>query len=220
MSPQQRRYAPAGAMLHIFARGIRKYPIFGSESDRKLYLAMLAEVVEAFGWRLLAYCLMGNHVHLLVQTPRPNLSAGMQRLHGDYARQFNQLHGYCGHLFESRFGAGLAQDPSRVRDWGTYIALNPPLAGLVQDPRDWRWCSLPAALGQVEAPRWLDLDTFYSHFSDNGSDPCARFAALFEARLLLDRAGLSPIVPPTKKLAKLLEEERLLLEFARATARP
>ena len=66
---------------------------------------LLEQVVVRHGWRCLAYCLMKNHVHLLVETPEPNLAAGMRRLHGLHAQRFNKRHGHVGHVFQGRYGA-------------------------------------------------------------------------------------------------------------------
>jgi REP element-mobilizing transposase RayT len=94
-----------GGIYHVFARGVVKQPIFRDDLDRRAYLHLLGTAVERFGWRCLGYCLMGNHIHLVIETPRPNLSAGMQWLHGTYADEFNKRHDRSGCLFQGRFGA-------------------------------------------------------------------------------------------------------------------
>src|SRR5215475_14313149 len=77
---------------HVYARGNRRAAVFVDDADRRRYLSLLARVVERTRWRLLAYCLMGNHLHLLVETRVPNLGTGMQWLYGRYAQTFNQRH--------------------------------------------------------------------------------------------------------------------------------
>src|SRR5690242_13743227 len=95
----------ANGVYHVFARGNSRAPIYLDDDDRRIYLWMLARVVLRQGWRCLAYCLMTNHVHLLLETPEPNLSHGMQQLHGGYALSFNARHGRIGHVFQGRYGA-------------------------------------------------------------------------------------------------------------------
>lgn len=89
----------------MFARGNRKQAIFRDDRDRRDYLGLLALEIRRTRWRCLSYCLMGNHVHLLVETPEANLAVGMQRLQGDYARTFNQRYKTVGHLFQGRYGS-------------------------------------------------------------------------------------------------------------------
>src|SRR5919201_629326 len=76
---------------------------YGSSGDYELFGNIIDKVVERFGWRCHTYCLMPNHYHLLVETPGPNLSAGMQQLNGIYGQWYNQLYGFSAHVFERRF---------------------------------------------------------------------------------------------------------------------
>jgi putative transposase len=157
---------------HVYARGNDQQLIYRDVVDRQTYLAMLGRVVGLTGWRCLAYCLMDNHVHLLVETPRANLGAGMQEIHGRYARRFNDRHRRSGHLFQGRFGAArVTCDPQL---WATirYIALNPVVAGLCGQPAQWRWSSAGGA------PRWLDSDRLFEYLGAAGGDPAARYADL------------------------------------------
>jgi REP element-mobilizing transposase RayT len=91
----------------VTVRGSGRGLIYRDPSDKERFLEVLGECVERRRWRLLAYCLMRNHFHLLVQTPEPNLAAGMQQLNGVYAQWFNRQHARVGHLFQGRYGAKL-----------------------------------------------------------------------------------------------------------------
>src|SRR5262245_6576248 len=99
-----------------------------------MYLARLAKAVDRFGWRQLAYCLMNNHVHLLLETPSANLSEGMRSLHSGYAQGFNLRHGRVGHVFQGRYGAVLMARDAQVCAAAAYIARNPVEAGLCRTP--------------------------------------------------------------------------------------
>src|SRR5215210_4137262 len=94
------RTESAGAIHHVYARGVNKEAIVRDDRDRRMYLEMLGLVVGQFAWQCLAYCLMGNHMHLLVETAEPNLGDGMRELHGKYARALNDRHRRNGHLFQ------------------------------------------------------------------------------------------------------------------------
>jgi len=98
-------------------------------------------VVRRCRWRVHAYCLMTNHFHLLIETPKPNLSSGMQRLKSDYAAYFNDRHSFVGHLFQQRFGSRLIETERHLEKALRYIAFNPVVAGLCKRPSDWRWSS-------------------------------------------------------------------------------
>jgi putative transposase len=103
--PRKPREDVAGAIQHVYARGNNQRRIFLDDLDRRRYLTLLAHVVRAKRWLCLAYCLMNNHVHLLIETPEANLGAGMQLLHGMYGQTHHRRHGTTGHVFQGRFGA-------------------------------------------------------------------------------------------------------------------
>jgi putative transposase len=144
-------------MHHVYARGNDKRSLYVDEFDRLTYLDLLGRVVRAMEWRCLAYCLMDNHVHLLLETTLPNLGAGMQRLHGRYAQTHNARHRRSGHVFQGRFGAKRIQSDAQLWTTVEYIARNPVDARLCADPAEWPWSSHAAALGRRPAPDWLDV---------------------------------------------------------------
>ena len=87
-----------GAFYHITSRGNARAPIFLGDTDREEWLQIVGQVSERFHWRVYAYCQMGNHFHLLVQTSKPNLSRCMRHLNGVYTHRCNRCHGRGGHL--------------------------------------------------------------------------------------------------------------------------
>ena len=124
---------------HVYARGVEKRVIFLDDDDRRLYLALLRGVVDSFDWACHAYCLMTNHVHLLIQTFEPNLGRGMHALHGLYARLFNERYERVGHLFQNRFGSRQVHDEVQLARVAAYIFENPVAAGLCATPDEWAW---------------------------------------------------------------------------------
>jgi REP element-mobilizing transposase RayT len=166
-----------GAIHHVWARGNRKQPIFLGNGDFRLYLALLAGIVVSKKWRVLAYCLMPNHVHLLIETPAGGLAAGMQQLHGMYGRLFNDRHGFAGHLFQGRYGSKLVRDDLQMRVVTRYIALNPVEAELADRPAAWPWSSYPATTDGT-APRWLDTERLLGYLGIWSTDALAAYRRL------------------------------------------
>ena len=176
--PRHARQEFEAGVHHVYARGVEKRLVFLDDRDRKLYLKLLEAEVIRQRWRCLSYCLMPNHVHLLIETREPNLGTGMRRLHGAYARAFNRRHNRWGHLFGERYGSTRIEDDAQM--WMTvgYIARNPVEAKLVESPERWRWGShaaLTAANGAAPLP-WLDRDRLYWFIGAFGGDPAQRYA--------------------------------------------
>ena len=166
-----------GCLHHVFARGAARQEVFLDSLDRRRYLALLARESRRFGWRCLTYCLMGNHMHLLLETPVPELSCGMHRLHGAYAQGFNRRHKRSGHVFERRFNAvGVESD---MQLWATvsYIVQNPVAAGLCGTPEAWPWSSHAAVLTQTPLP-WLDQQRLLAYFAVDGGNARRRYVEL------------------------------------------
>jgi putative transposase len=157
---------------HLYARGNRKQLIFLDERDRFVYLKILGIVVADYGWRCLAYCLMTNHVHLLIETPEANLGAGVQQAHGSYARVFNDRHQRSGHLFQGRYGTTVIRTDEQLCAAVRYVALNPVTAGLCSAPEQWIWGSC------CRRPPWLDHARLLEYLGAGGGDPRRRYAEL------------------------------------------
>jgi putative transposase len=172
--PRKPREDEPGAVHHVSARGNRRQAIYLDDRDRKLYLSLLGQVIARQRWRCLAYCLMDNHVHLLVETPDGGLGVGMQRLHGLYAHTFNKRHKRSGHLFQGRFGATRVKTDEQLLHTARYIAMNPVEAGMCAAPRDWPWSSHAAVVGG-SAPAWLDAGRLLGYFGAWGGEPRARY---------------------------------------------
>ena len=147
------------ACYHVTARGDRRCTIFRTDSDRLTWLALLAETCLRFDFIVLAYCLMGNHYHLVIQTRQGKLSRGMRYLNGNYSQYFNRQHGLVGHVFQGRYHAVLCQANDYLATLARYTVLNPVRAGLVSHPGHWIWSSYAAMVGTIDAPAWLDRES-------------------------------------------------------------
>lgn len=145
----------AGATYHVMARGVNRQTIFVDHEDYEAYTALLASVVVRQGWHLLCYCLMPNHVHLLIETPETNLGQGMHRIQGLYATYFNKRYSRDGHLYRNRFKSPLVQSDEAFVRLAGYIPVNPVTAGLRVRAQDWPWGSHHLLSGPDGGPPWL-----------------------------------------------------------------
>jgi|SRR5687768_9225932 len=153
-----------GALYHVTSRGNELKAIFRDDGDRHLFLNILAQVTERFHWICHAYCLMGNHYHLVIETLDGNLSKGMRQLNGVYTQAYNRRHHRVGHLFQGRFKAILVQKESYYLEVCRYVVLNPVRAKTVKHPREWAWSSYRATGGAGQVARCLTVDELLSHF--------------------------------------------------------
>lgn len=144
-----------GAVYHVTNRGNGQEMIYRQEADWKAFLGIMSDVVSEFGWRIYTYCLMGNHYHLLLETPQPNLSQGMKQLDQRYTTRYNQQYERSGHVFQGRYWSGLVLNDNYLIDAASYLLLNPVRAQLVRSPEEWRWSSCAAMAGLAASPPWL-----------------------------------------------------------------
>jgi REP element-mobilizing transposase RayT len=154
----------AGALYHVTSRGDRRLAIYRDDYDRKVWLEILERACKRFNFVIHAYCQMGNHYHMLVETPDGNLSQGMRLLNGHYTQHFNRRYRAVGHLFQGRYKAILVQKESYLLELTRYVVLNPLRAGVVQSLEDWPWSSHRYLMGEGGAPDWLDTEWLLGRF--------------------------------------------------------
>ncbi|MDP6546911.1 MAG: transposase [Phycisphaerae bacterium] len=183
----------AGALYHVMSRGNEKRPIVRDDIDRNKRLDWLRRTVELYGWRLHAFALMTNHEHLFVETPEPNLSAGMQYLGGSYTSYFNWRYKRSGHLFQGRFKAHLVQTEGYFREVSRYIHLNPVRAGMAARPQDYLWSSYPGYAQARRTVAWVCYDRVLTEFGANPRDARRAYGRFV-------RAGVND--PPPSPFAK------------------
>lgn len=178
------------------ARGVEQRVIFDDDRDRQHFIQRLEEGVEEYGVRLYLFCLMSNHFHLLVETPRGNLSSFMHKVQTAHTVYYNLRHQRRGHLLQGRFTAKLVEGDEYLGKLSRYIHLNPvyvgrnqakPLTERIQILRDYRWSSYPGYAGLapsrafvVEAPlleqmsgkKEIDRRKSYRSFVETGVAKC------------------------------------------------
>lgn len=176
-----------GAVYHVTSRGDRREAIYRDDDDRVRHLEVIAQGVDRFDARVLAYCLMGNHYHLVLRTGQPNLSALMRHINGVYTQIFNRRHALAGHLFQGRFKAILVDTDAYLMSLCRYVERNPVAAHLVRRATEWPWSSCRAHTGLAKAPEWLDVQALHAfvlgHAPRNAADvrqACRGYAALVD----------------------------------------
>lgn len=144
-----------GAWYHVMNRGINRENIFFSDAHRYAFLDILGKTKEIYGIEIHAYCLMSNHYHLIIHTPRGNISQAMKYLNSRYAINVNVGMHRDGPLFKGRFKAILISADEYLIRLSRYIHLNPVKANITTDLSKFKWSSYPAYIGKTKYPEWL-----------------------------------------------------------------
>lgn len=174
MARKPRLHIP-GALYHVILRGNARQDIFFTPEDRTEFYDLLAEGVHRFGYRVHAFCLMTNHVHLALQAGDETLSRGLQNLAFRYTRHFNSRRKRVGQLFEGRYKAFLVDQDRYGLELVRYIHLNPVRAGMVAEAAAYRWSGHRTYLGQ-ELIAWLTTDWVLGQFGDAAGVARRRYA--------------------------------------------
>jgi len=191
------RYEAAGAVYLVMARGDGGHDVFEGDEDRLAWLDVLERACGRFGWKVHAYVLMGNHYHLLMETPEPNLVAGMKWLMGVFSQGWNRRRKRRGHVFQGRYKAVVVNGDEKsgyyFRIVADYIHLNPVRIGWVGGSsgrrlREYRWSSFIYYRGR-KAPEWLTRERVLRDFElAEGRTGLAAYARYLESRAK-DREG-------------------------------
>ncbi len=171
--PRKPRRLPAGGTFHIYNRGACRQEVFVTVDDRLYFLEALARVAKDLDWHVLAICLMGNHYHLVVETPKDNLVEGMHLLKTRVTIRFNRVHGTSGHVYERRFNSVPVETQEYLAHLLGYVALNPVRAGLCERPHDWPWSSYGRVLRGEGSP--VDVGRLFERLGVDGDDPLAAY---------------------------------------------
>ena len=179
-----------GAIYHVMNRGDHRESIFCDDDDRRVFLSTLEEACQKTAWQIHSVCLMSNHFHLVIETPKANLVEGMKWFLGVYTARFNRRRKLFGHLFSGRYKALLVDGSGTgyLKSVCDYVHLNPVRAGLLtaeQPLQAYGWSSYPVYLADTAPrPAWLRLDRLLGEWGIGWDQPGAgrQFAAVMEAR--------------------------------------
>lgn len=164
--PRMPRKKSSTGIYHIMMRGVDRQNLFLCDADRAFFINTLFKVKQTSDFLLFAYCLMDNHVHLLMQVQNESLDHIMKRLGVTYAGYFNWKYQIQGHVFQDRFRSECVETDSYFLDVVRYICQNPVKAGLCGSPSDYAWLDF----GRLKQDRPLvDSISRFTHFA-NESD--------------------------------------------------
>ncbi len=158
----------SGAFYHVTSRGNERKAIFQTDKDRERFLSYLQSAHERYGAIIHVYCLMDSHYHLLLETPRGNLSEILHHINGAYTTYFNVKRQRAGHLFQGRYRAILVEKDAYCQELSRYIHLNPLRAGMVKDLGRYPWSSYPYYIGLKKKPSWLETGDILGYFGGEG----------------------------------------------------
>jgi REP element-mobilizing transposase RayT len=183
--PRRLRIEYAGAIYHVMSRGNARQDIVCDDSDRERLLSLLGRTVQRCQWRVFAFALLTNHLHLVLKTPLPNLSRGMQSFLSAYANAWARRHRFVGHVFQGRYRTELVEDETYLWVLSRYVHLNPVRAGLATDPGAWPWSSYPEYAGLAPRWPWVAEEELLAAWSGafGGGDPAAAYRAFVTAGL-------------------------------------
>lgn len=160
---RKKRHILAGFCYHVMLRGIGGQDIYRDKEDYTRFCLLLQYASEKHGLNVLAFCLMGNHFHLIIQPQGTDLAAGMHALAFRYAQYFNKKYNRRGYLYQGRYKAILVQTGTYLRRLVRYVHLNPVRAGIVNGPEGYIWSSCRAYIGH-EAYTWLNMSIVLDAF--------------------------------------------------------
>ncbi|MFO8191656.1 MAG: transposase [Bacillota bacterium] len=165
--PRIAREKSQTGIYHVMLRGIDKRDIFLTKKDYKKFLRYIELAKEKSGFTLLAYCLMTNHVHLLLKEGKEEIGDSIRRIAAGYAQYHNRIHGRTGHLFQNRYQSEPVNDDSYFLVVSRYIHQNPLKAGIVKNIDDYEWSSYKHYL--VDKKDLVDTDFLKKYFSSTDS---------------------------------------------------
>jgi REP-associated tyrosine transposase len=182
-----------GAVYHVITRGNNRAAVFRDDRDRRRYLEKLCLYCGGKEVHLLAYCLLTNHAHLLLETPKGNLSKMMQPFQTSYTVYFNKRHRRSGHVFEQRYKAFLVDKDSYLLEVSRYIHRNPMAAKLVERPRDYAWSSYRGYF-KGKSMEGLRCEKVLDYFSGPRSRQLAAYREFVEGKLTQGKLEELPVL--------------------------
>ncbi len=176
--PRMARQKSESGIYHVMLRGINQQQIFEDDEDRQRFLQTLQNYKAPCGYIVYAYCLMGNHVHLLLKEGKEELSLVFKRIAGSYAYWYNWKYHRCGHLFQDRFKSEPVEDDGYFLMVLRYIHQNPVKAGICRSAEDYAYSSMREYLSASNLAdtsfvfSMISAEEFLEYHRDENTDHC------------------------------------------------
>ena len=208
-----------GAVYHLTSKGKDDLIVFKDDDDRGVFLNVVDNVVERFGWKLHSYVLMDSHYHLVVEVPEANLSKGMRQLNGVYTQHVNRRHNQEGPIFQGRFKSVLLEKKNYLVPVCRHVVTNPTRASEDQNFASYKWSSYRATAGQIKMPKYLFKDDVLQHFGKREKDAQRKYRDYVKSGV----DAKSPLSERTNQVllgsAKFLSEMQPILQGERLSKR-
>jgi putative transposase len=183
--PRRLRLQYPDAIYHLMARGNGLQDIVTDDLDRDRLQEHLGRAAARCSWRVYAFAIMSNHLHIVLKTPQPNLARGMQTFLSAYANGWSRRHRFYGHVFQGRYRTELVEDETYLWTVTRYVHLNPVRAGLVEQPAAWPWSSYPGYARRGRRLNWVAYDDLLASWvrAFGGQDSAAAYRRYVTAGL-------------------------------------
>lgn len=178
---RENRIIDPGSVYHAGSRGNNRGRIAWDREDYETLADLLARTARRHGWRVLAWCLMPNHYHVVPRMPRDGFSVGFQQINGTYSRRTNRRYGRSDHLWKNRPWSFELTSPAHEVASILYVNRNPVEAGLCARAHEWVYSSYRATMGLERAPSWLAVEETLELFGRDVTEARRVFAALVHA---------------------------------------
>lgn len=170
--PRTARKRSNTGTYHIMLRGINRQTIFENDADKNRFIVILSEYNKSEKFRVFGYCLMDNHVHLLIQEGEDDISTVIKRISSSYVYWYNNKHERVGHLFQERFKSECVEDDNYFLAVLRYIHQNPVKAGMVTSIDKYNWSSYNDYIRRTET---IDFEYTFSFFSEDITSALKQF---------------------------------------------
>lgn len=180
--PRKKRVWQQEMCHHIMFRGVDGRALFFDDQDRIKFLLLLQEAIELHALKVHAFCLMTNHIHLILEPLKGSLSTGVHRFAGRYAQYYNGRHQRRGYVYQGRFRSIIVESGLYLRRLIRYIHLNPLEAGLAKTPDDYQWSSHQAYFGHT-CFTWLETKRVLAYFGKTINEALTEFDAFMRKKM-------------------------------------
>jgi REP element-mobilizing transposase RayT len=206
MARSPRLFLP-GAIYHVYCRTARGEMVFSDRDHAAEFVEIVADVKRLHDFEVFAWCLMGNHYHLVIRTHQTPLWRSMARIQCRVAREHNRRHGILGRLWQSRYKARIVREEDYYRQLLAYVHLNPVSAGIVKDPANHQWSGHAALIGRAR-PRLVDIPAALVGFGPSIST--AREVYLDHVRVVAEARWLDAAIRKLPWWVKVANDDQIV----------